>query len=87
MTMLSMSILYLQNHSKFFKAYQQGTNKAKYWEYYFDDSMDLLAKLPQVCATIYRHKYKHGQLIKPDHSLDWAGNFSHMLGFNEFQMK
>ena len=31
MTMLSMAILYLQNHSKFFKAYQQGTNKAKYW--------------------------------------------------------
>ena len=49
--------------------------------------MDLLAKLPQVCATIYRHKYHHGQLIKSDHSLDWAGNFAHMLGYNEFQMK
>jgi citrate synthase len=31
MTMLSMSILQLQSHSKFFKAYQSGTNKAKYW--------------------------------------------------------
>ena len=31
MTMLSMSLLYLQAHSKFFKAYQSGTNKAKFW--------------------------------------------------------
>jgi citrate synthase len=87
MTMLSMSLLQQQAHSKFFKAYQSGTNKAKYWEYYFEDSMDLLAKLPHICATIYRHKYHNSQLIKPDHSLDWAGNFSHMLGFNDHQMK
>jgi len=35
MTLLSMSLLNQQVHSKFFKAYQSGTNKAKYWEYYF----------------------------------------------------
>lgn len=85
--MLSMAILNLQVHSKFFKAYQSGLHKSKYWEYYFEDSMDLLAKLPHITSTIYRHKYKNGYLIKPDHKLDWAGNFSHMLGFNEFQMK
>lgn len=87
MTMLSMAILHLQNHSKFFKAYQAGTNKAKYWEYFYEDSMDLLAKLPAICATIYRHKYHNSWLIPSDPTLDWAGNFSHMLGFNEFQMK
>lgn len=86
MTMLSMSLLFLQNHSTFFKAYQSGVNKAKYWEYYFEDSMDLLAKLPHICATIYRHKYKNSQLIEPNHNLDWAGNFSHMLGYNNHQM-
>jgi citrate synthase len=48
--------------------------------------MDLLAKLPQVCATIYRHKYHNSWLINPNKDLDWAGNFSHMLGFNEHQM-
>lgn len=83
MTMLSMGLLHLQNHSKFFKAYQQGVNKSKYWEYYFDDTMDLLAKLPHLCATIYRHKYKNSQLIEPNKQLDWAGNFSHMLGFED----
>ena len=87
MTMLSMALLNLQAHSKFFDAYQKGTNKAKFWKFYYEDSMDLLAKLPQICATIYRHKYKNGWLIKPDHSLDWAGNFAHMLGYTEPQMK
>jgi hypothetical protein len=29
--MLSMSLLYLQNQSKFFQAYQNGVNKSKYW--------------------------------------------------------
>lgn len=49
--------------------------------------MDLLAKLPHVCAYIYRHKYKNSEIIAPDNSLDWAGNFSHMLGYPEEQMK
>ena len=59
MTMLSMGLLYLQKNSAFFKAYQAGTPKATYWEYYYEDSMDLLAKLPHLCALIYRHKYKN----------------------------
>ena len=82
MTMLSMALLYLQKDSSFFKAYQGGVHKSKYWEYYYEDSMDLLAKLPQICAFIYRHKYKNSELVSPNHSLDWAGNFSHMLGYN-----
>lgn len=63
MTMLSIGLLHLQNNSKFFKAYQSGVNKAKYWEYYYEDSMDLLAQLPHLCAIIYRHKYKNSELI------------------------
>lgn len=81
MTMLSQSLLYLQQHSKFFKAYQTGVNKSKYWEFYYEDSMDLLAKLPHICAIIYRHKYHHSKLIDFNHHLDWAGNFSHMMGY------
>ena len=81
MTMLSMALLRLQTHSQFFKAYPSGVHKSKYWSYYFEDSMDLLAKLPHICAIIYRHKYKGSKLIEPNHHFDWAGNFSHMLGF------
>lgn len=29
--MLSMGLLYLQKNSKFFKAYQEGVSKSKYW--------------------------------------------------------
>lgn len=82
-----MSLLQLQKDSHFFKAYQNGVNKSKYWEYYFEDSMDLLAKLPHICATIYRHKYKNSELIEADSNLDWAGNFSHMLGYKDEKMK
>ncbi len=83
MTMLSMGLLHLQKQSKFFKAYQSGVNKSKYWEHYYEDSMDLLAILPTLCALIYRHKYKNSKLIEADKSLDWAGNYSHMLGFDQ----
>ena len=85
--MLSMALLNLQNKSKFFAAYHRGENKTKFWEYYYEDAMDWLAKMPHICATIYRHKYHNTWLISPNHSLDWAGNFAHMLGYNEFQMQ
>ena len=49
--------------------------------------MDLLAKLPHMAALIYRHKFKDGQMIKSDESLDWAANYAHMLGFTDDQMK
>lgn len=87
MTMLSMGLLYLQKNSHFFKAYQRGVAKADYWKFYYEDSMDLLAKLPHLCALIYRHKYKNSELIESDPHLDWAGNFSHMLGYSSEPMK
>jgi citrate synthase len=47
--------------------------------------MDLAAKLPHICAFIYRHKYKNSQIIEADKNLDWAGNFAHMLGYDDHQ--
>ena len=81
MTMLANGLLYLQKGSHFFQAYHKGAAKSTYWESYYEDSMDLLAKLPHLCALIYRHKYKNSQLIESNNNLDWAGNFSHMLGY------
>jgi citrate synthase len=57
-------------------------SKPQYWEYFYEDAMDLLAKLPRVAAMIYRHKYKNGEMISSDDNLDWAGNYAHMLGYN-----
>jgi len=80
--MLSMALLYMQKDSLFFEAYHKGVNKAQYWEFYYEDAIRLIAKLPRICAVIYRHKYKNSTVINSHHKkIDWAGNFSHMLGF------
>jgi len=82
MSQLSAAVLALQSESKFFKAYQDGINKKEYWKYAFEDSLDLIAKLPQISAHIYRHLYKQGKLIAPDKNLDWSGSFAKQLGYD-----
>jgi citrate synthase len=77
----------LQTESVFAKKYAAGMSKKDYWEATFDDSMDLIARLPRVAAYIYRRKYKFGEHIQPNGLLDWAGNFAHMLGFEDDSFK
>src|SRR4029079_14887685 len=81
MTQFVVAIMALQTESQFAKNYAAGMSKKDYWEAVFDDSMDLIARLPRVAAYIYRRKYKNGDHIQPNGLLDWAGNFAHMLGF------
>ena len=63
MTQLSMAVMYLQSNSKFAAAYRNGIHKSKYWEVIYDDCIDLIAKLPRICALIYRHLYKVNKLF------------------------
>jgi citrate synthase len=81
MTQFVVAIMALQTESQFAKKYAEGLNKKDYWEAIFDDSMNLIARLPRVAAYIYRRKYKKGDHIQPNGLLDWAGNFAHMLGY------
>ena len=81
MTQFVVAIMALQTESQFAKKYAAGMNKKEYWEAVFDDSMDLIARLPRVAAYIYRRKYKGGNHIQPNGLLDWAGNFAHMMGY------
>jgi citrate synthase len=83
MTQFVVGIMALQTESTFQKRYAEGMSKKDYWEAVFDDSMDLIARLPRVAAYIYRRKYKFGQHIQPNGLLDWAGNFAHMLGYED----
>ncbi|HVB03803.1 MAG TPA: citrate (Si)-synthase, eukaryotic [Chitinophagaceae bacterium] len=83
MTMFSIAILALQTESRFSRAYDSGISKKDYWDYTFEDAMNLIARLPRVAAYIYRRKYRGGDNIQPDGNLDWAGNFAHMLGYDE----
>jgi citrate synthase len=54
MSQFSAAITALNTESKYAKAYAGGVHKAKYWEYIYEDSMDLIAKLPVIAAAIYR---------------------------------
>jgi citrate synthase len=83
MTMFTVAVMALQTESVFAKAYADGMNKKDYWSYMYEDTLNLIARLPRVAAYIYRRKYKNGQHIQPDGMLDWAGNFAHMLGYDD----
>lgn len=88
MTLLSMCMMYQQKDSKFMKAYStHQVKKTDFWQSYYDDSIALLSKIPTWAASIYRKKYHSGKFIDPDASLDWAGNYSHMMGFDNPKMK
>ena len=87
MTQFVVAVMALQTESLFQKKYAAGMNKKDYWEAVFDDSMDLIARLPRVAAYIYRRKYKFGDHIQPNGLLDWAGNYAHMMGFEDESFK
>jgi len=87
MTQFVVGIMALQTESKFAKAYGEGVNKKDYWNYTFEDTLDLIAKLPRIAAYIYRRKYKNNEQIDSDPTLDWAGDLAHMLGFNDPSFK
>ncbi|XP_055842067.1 probable citrate synthase, mitochondrial [Episyrphus balteatus] len=83
MSQLACAVTALNHDSKFAKAYSDGVHKTKYWEYVYEDSMDLIAKLPVVAATIYCNTYRGGKGSKSiDPSLDWSANFVKMLGYD-----
>lgn len=83
MSQFVVGIMALQTESTFAKNYAKGMNKKDYWEATFDDTMDLIARLPRIAAYIYRRKYKGGDHIQPNGLLDWSGNFAHMMGFED----
>jgi citrate synthase len=87
MTMFVTGVMALQTESHFAKAYAKGINKKDYWDPIYDDSMDLIARLPRIAAYIYRRKYKNNDHIQPNGLLDWAGNLAHMMGYEDESFK
>ena len=83
MAMISTAVLALQRESEFVKKYNEGMVKKDYWDPTYEDALNLLAKLPQIAAFIYRYKFKGGQIIAPDPKLDMGGNFAHMMGIEK----
>lgn len=87
MTMFSIAVMAMQTESLFASAYRKGINKKEYWDYVYEDSMNLIARLPRIAAYIYRKKYKNNEHIEPDPKLDWAANLAHMMGYEDFNVK
>lgn len=83
MTMFITGVLALQTESNFAKAYAKGVNKKDHWQYVYDDAIDLIARLPRIAAYVYRRKYHKNEHIQPNGLLDWAGNFAHMMGYED----
>jgi citrate synthase len=83
MTQFSVAINAMQSDSIFAKKYGEGISKTEYWDPVFEDTMNLIAKLPQVAAYIYRRTFHKGEHISPSSDKDWSGNFAHMLGFKD----
>jgi len=84
MAQFSAAMAALNSESKFAKAYADGIHKSKYWDSSFEDSMDLIAKLPVVAATIYNNLYREGAApCPPDPAKDWSQNFAEMIGYTD----
>jgi len=77
------AITALEHESAFSAAYAKGLDKKKYWEYTFEDSMSLIAKLPAIAARIYRNVYKDGILPPIEKDKDYGFNLAHLMGYSE----
>ncbi len=83
MTMMSTAILAMQKESIFYERYEEGMSKEEYWDATYEDALNVLSKLPEIGAFIYRYKYKNGDIIPSDPKLDMGGNFAHMMGIEK----
>lgn len=80
MAMLNTALLVLEKESVFRHRYEEGLDRADYWEPALEDALNVIAVLPEIAAGIYRLRYARGERIAPDPGLDWAANLAHMLG-------
>jgi len=84
MTIFSTAILTMHRESFFTKKYHAGgLHKLDYWDPTFEDSLNMLAKLPEIATYIYAKLYRDGKRIQSNPNLDFGGNFAHMMGIGK----
>merc|ERR1712001_317172 len=84
MSQFSAAVAALNTESQFAKAYSDGLHKSKYWDPTYEDSMNLIAKLPVVAATIYNNLYREGATPCPiDTTKDWSHNYTSMIEYSD----
>ncbi|KAF4556791.1 Citrate synthase [Elsinoe fawcettii] len=82
MAQFSLAVTALERESAFSRAYAKGMKKAEYWEHTFEDSMDVIAKLPGIAARIYRNVFKDGKVAANEKDKDYGWNLANQLGFS-----
>jgi citrate synthase len=82
MTQFAIALNACQTESVFAEAYASGAPKSEYHIHTLEDILSCVAKLPELAAIIYRNVYHDGVVPAPDTSLDYAGNFCRLLGYN-----
>jgi citrate synthase len=80
MAIFSSAILAMARESFFAKKYKAGISKMDLWEPMYEDSLNMLAKLPEIAAYIYAKLYRDGKRIVGNPDLDLGANFAHMMG-------
>ncbi len=83
MAMFSAAILSMQKESVFARKYLEGIKKTDYWQFYYEDTLQLIAKVPEIAAYIYRKRYKKGVTIEGNPDLDMGANFAKMMGIGK----
>ncbi len=85
MAQFSAAVISMETESVFSARYADGMSKSDFWDATYEDTMNLIAKLPKVAAYIYRKNYHDNTHLKVDDSLDWSANFTRRLGFEDPQ--
>lgn len=83
MTMFNTAILVMQKESVFAKRYAEGIKKDEYWDPTYEDTLNLIAKLPAIGAYVYRKRFNKGPRIEPDPNADFGKNFAYMTGIDD----
>lgn len=84
MAIFSAVVTTLQRESLFAKKYASGKlHKLDYWDSTYEDTLNLIAKMPEIATYIYAKLYRDGKRIQSNPYLDFGGNFAHMMGIGK----
>jgi citrate synthase len=83
MAMLDTAILCMQKESVFHARYQAGMSKNDYWDATLEDCLNIIARVPEIAAGIYRMRFDKGERLSPKPGLDWAAQYAHLLGLSD----
>ena len=70
----------MQADSIFAQRYEDGMNKNDYWDAMYEDSMNLIARLPKIAAYIYRRTFHNSHHIASSPDMDWGGIIASAMG-------